>query len=90
VHLGSSGLDAAADGLPWKLGGSGYAMDWLVRLRHGRRLVGELLLLSLLSLDDDSRCFLAPCASFLDDDLDDDLEDEELLDDGSMMGASAQ
>lgn len=83
VHLGSRGLDAAVDGLPWKLGGSGYAMDWLVRLRHGRRLIGELL---LLSFDDDSRCFFP--WSFFDDDFDD--FDEELLDDDSMIGASAQ
>lgn len=53
-HLGSSGDAAAPDGSPAKLGGSGYAIDCVVRFRQGRRrccsVGGEDLLLALLLL----------------------------------------
>lgn len=50
-HLGSSGDAAAPDGSPAKLGGSGYAIDCVVRFRQGRRrcsVGGDLLLAPLL------------------------------------------
>ena len=61
-------------------------MDWLVRFRHGLRLVSELLLFSL-SLDDESRWCFFPW-SFFDDDFE--AFDDEPLDDDSPIGASAQ
>lgn len=94
-HLGSSGLPAAAAGLPSKLGGIGYAIDCAVRLRHGLRLDDEeddddLLLLLFFSLSLPLLllllwCFLPP--SFLDD-FDDEAPAEEDFDDSD--GASAQ
>lgn len=48
-HLGSKGDRAAMDGSPSKLGGMGYAIDCMVRLRQGLRLLeGDDLLLLLL------------------------------------------
>lgn len=93
-HLGSSGLPAAAAGLPSKLGGIGYAIDCAVRLRHGLRLDDEdedddLLLLPFFSLSLPLLlllwCFLP--LSFLED-FDDDPPDDDDFD--VSAGASAQ
>lgn len=51
-HLGSSGDDAAYDG-SLKLGGNGYALACVVRLRQGLRFGADLDRLESLSLDDD-------------------------------------
>lgn len=94
-HLGSSGLLAAAAGLPSKLGGIGYAIDCAVRLRHGLRLDDDdedddLLLLPFFSFSLPLLLLLLWCFLLLSffEDFDDEPPDDEDLDDSA--GASAQ
>lgn len=56
-HLGNSGEDAAYDGSPSKLGGSGYALACVVRLRQGLRFDEDLDFFESLSLDEDELFF---------------------------------